>query len=121
MEAVLDVISWVLLLAGGLLVFIGGLGVLRMPDLYTRMHSASITDTGGTVLVLLGLLLQAGLGLAAFKILAILVFLLVTGPTASYALAHSALLSGLRPVGRDETGTHSITLTSPSEAEEKAK
>lgn len=97
MEGALDVASWALLITGGLFVFIGGVGALRMPDFYTRMHAASLTDTLGTVLVLLGTILQAGLTLAAVKLAATLVFLLLTCPTAAYALANAARLFGLIP------------------------
>lgn len=97
MNAVLDIASWVLLVAGGFFVFVGGLGALRMPDFYTRMHAAGITDTLGTILVLAGVILQAGISLAAVKLLAIAIFLLLTCPTAAYALANAARLSGLRP------------------------
>jgi len=90
-------LSWVLLAAGGAFVFIGGLGALRLPDFYTRMHAASLTDGMGTILILLGIVLQAGWSLASIKLLAILAFLLLTGPTASYALANAALLSGVEP------------------------
>ena len=55
MEAVLDLVSMVLLLAGSAFVLIGGIGVLRLPDFYTRIHGAGITDTLGAGLVLLGL------------------------------------------------------------------
>ncbi len=85
----------------GLGVLVGGIGILRMPDLYTRMHAASLTDTLGTLLLLLGVMLQAGLTLASIKLAAIAVFLLLTGPTATYALANSALLSGLMPKDTD--------------------
>ena len=104
MAAVLDVASFLLMTLGGLCVFIGGVGVLRMPDLYTRMHAASVTDTAGMALVVLGLFLQAGLSLALVKLMAILVFLFVTSPTASYALANAALLSGHRPLLDDAGG-----------------
>ncbi len=97
MPAVLDAASWALLLAGGLFVFIGGVGALRMPNFYTRMHAASLTDSMGSILILVGIMLQAGLSLATVKLLAILGFLLLTGPTATYALANAALLSGMRP------------------------
>ena len=97
MSVLLDVASWVLLSVGGAFVFIGGIGVLRMPDLYTRMHAASLTDTMGAVLILAGVLLQAGISLATIKVAMILLFLLLTGPTASNALASAALLAGLRP------------------------
>ncbi|MDZ4729974.1 MAG: monovalent cation/H(+) antiporter subunit G [Xanthomonadales bacterium] len=99
MGMVLDIISWVLLSAGGVFVLIGGIGALRMPNLYTRMHAASVTDTMGAILVLTGIMLQAGLSLATIKLGAILIFLLITSPTSSYALASAALLAGVKPDG----------------------
>ncbi len=97
MEAALNFVSWLMLSLGGIFVFIGGLGALRMPDLYTRMHAASLTDTMGSVLIIGGVMIQAGLTLAAVKLAAILIFLLFTGPTATNALASAAILSGHRP------------------------
>ena len=97
MSPVLDVASWIMHVAGGLFVFIGGVGALRMPNFYTRMHAASLTDSMGSILILVGIMLQAGWSLATVKLLAILGFLLLTGPTATYALANAALLSGMRP------------------------
>ena len=96
----IDVLSWILLVLGGGFVFVGGVGALRLPNFYTRIHAASLTDTMGTVLILAGIMLQAGLTLATIKLIAILVFLLLTGPTATYALANAALLSGLKPDAR---------------------
>lgn len=97
MSMMLDVASWLLLVSGGLFVFVGGVGALRMPNFYTRMHAASLTDSMGSILILLGIMLQAGLTLATVKLIAILGFLLLTGPTATYALANAALLSGMSP------------------------
>jgi multicomponent Na+:H+ antiporter subunit G len=97
MGMLLDVASWILLSAGGLFVLVGGIGALRMPNLFTRMHAASVTDTMGAVLVLGGVMIQAGLSLATIKLAAILLFLLITSPTSSYALASAALLAGIRP------------------------
>jgi multicomponent Na+:H+ antiporter subunit G len=96
MEQFLDIASWILMSVGGVFVFIGGLGALRMPDLYTRMHAAGITDSIAPILIIPGIILQAGLTLASVKLLVILVFLLLTGPTASNALASAALLAGNR-------------------------
>ena len=96
MDQILNISSWVLMTLGGVFVFIGGLGALRMPDLYTRMHAAGITDSIAPILILSGLILQAGLTLIAVKLVAILIFLLLTGPTASNALASAALLSGTK-------------------------
>jgi len=97
MEQIIDIISWIMLTSGGFFVLIGGIGALRLPNFYTRMHAASVTDTMGTFLILGGVILQAGFTLAAIKLLAILAFLLLTSPTASYALASAAILSGLKP------------------------
>ena len=93
----IDILSWIMLSAGGAFVFIGGLGALRMPNLYTRMHAASVTDTMGALLVIAGIMLQAGLSLVSIKLAAILLFLLFTSPTSSYALASAALLAGIKP------------------------
>ena len=97
MTMAIDILSWTMLTAGGVFVFIGGLGALRMPNLYTRMHAASLTDTMAAVLILGGIMLQAGATLATIKLAAILLFLLITSPTASTALASAAILSGLQP------------------------
>ncbi len=86
-----------LLSLGSAFVFIGGVGALRMPNLYTRMHAASLTDSMGAALIIAGVMLQAGPSLVAIKLAAILLFLLLTSPTATNALASAALLAGLRP------------------------
>lgn len=101
MALALDILSWILLLLGGGFVLIGGIGVMRLPDLYSRMHAASLTDTLGMLLILGGIMLQAGLTLATIKLAAIALFLLLTGPTATYALANAALLSGVLPENAD--------------------
>ena len=98
MSAVLDIASWVLLLTGGFLIVIGAVGMMRFPDLYTRMHAASVTDTGGAGLVLLGLMLQGGLSLVTVKLVLILWFLLFTGPVSSHVLAKAALHGKLEPL-----------------------
>lgn len=96
-DLILDVLSWILLILGGACVLIGGIGGLRLPNFYSRIHAASLTDTMGTILIFVGIMLQAGLSLATLKLFAIMLFLLITGPTATYALANAALLSGLKP------------------------
>lgn len=97
MTAVVDAASWFFLVAGALFAVAGGIGMLRLPDFYTRMHAASVTDTGGMLLILLGLILQAGWSLITAKLGLIALFMLFTGPTATHALAYAALRSGVRP------------------------
>ena len=94
---VVDLLSWIVILAGVLLLLAGGIGILRMPDFYTRCHAAGITDTGATFLILLGLMLQAGFSLITVKLILILIFLFFTSPTATHALAHAAYTGGMRP------------------------
>jgi multicomponent Na+:H+ antiporter subunit G len=97
MEAVVDALSWVLILAGSFFTVVGAVGLLRLPDVYTRMHGASVTDTLGAGLLLTGLMLQAGFGLVTLKLLFILTLFFFIGPVATHALAQAALHAGVRP------------------------
>ena len=94
---IIDVISWIFLLIGGMLGVIGGIGIHRFPDFYTRLHAAGTTDTLCALMILLGLGLQAGFSLDTFKIFLIFAFLFFTSPTASHAVANAATRSGLKP------------------------
>jgi multicomponent Na+:H+ antiporter subunit G len=98
----LEITSWILLVSGGFFIFIGGVGMLRFPDLFTRLHAASVTDTMGAGLTLVGLMLQSGLTLVTLKLFLILLFLFFTGPTAGHALAKAALHGGERPILDDK-------------------
>jgi len=93
----IELIAGVFLALGGFFVMVGGVGMLRMPDLYTRMHAASVTETIGTLLIMIGLMMLTGWTLASFKLFAILMFLLFTGPVAAYAVANTALIAGVKP------------------------
>jgi multicomponent Na+:H+ antiporter subunit G len=101
---IVDLVSWGCILAGALLGVVGGVGIHRFPDFYTRLHAVGITDTLCAALFLLGLSLQAGLSLASFKLLLIFVFLFFTSPTASHALANAAQHGGLKPQQDDRQG-----------------
>ena len=97
MALLIDVLSGVLLLSGVGFALLGGVGLLRMPDFYTRLHAASLTDTLGAGLILLGLILQAGWTLVSVKLVLILAFLWFTGPIATHALARAALADPANP------------------------
>ncbi len=87
----------------GVLFFLtSAVGLLRFPDFYTRMHAAGKCDTLGALLVLIGLAALQGFGLASVKILLIAVFLFATSPTATHAIARSALRSDLPAWTREE-------------------
>ena len=114
MSEFLDVLSFVLLVGGGVVSVVAGIGLVRFPDLYTRMHAASMLDTLGAGAVVLGLVLQAGVGVVAFKLLLVLAFLAFTTTTAAHALAKSAMASGLEPYRAGEKSARGI-----NEPEEK--
>jgi multicomponent Na+:H+ antiporter subunit G len=98
MSAAIDIASWVLLVAGGLFCVVSGIGLIRMPDFYTRVHAASVAETLGAGLILFGLILQAGWTLIAAKLVVIGLLLFFTSPAAGHALARAALGRGLEPL-----------------------
>jgi multicomponent Na+:H+ antiporter subunit G len=97
MDVLLEILVWILLLTGSLFAIVGGIGLVRLPDLFSRMHGSGITDTLGAGSILLALMLHSGATLVTFKLGAVLFFLLLTSPTATHALARSALAEGIRP------------------------
>ncbi len=98
MTPLLDFVSWLFIVAGGFFCVVGALGLLRMPDFFTRMHAASVTDTLGAGLLLVGLMLQAGLTLVTVKLLFLAALIFFTSPTATHALAKAAVVRGLQPL-----------------------
>lgn len=104
MEMVLDYLSAALLLLGSFFVVIGGIGVLRMPDVFTRMHAAGLTDTMGSFFILTGLMLQAGISGVTLRLIMILGFLWFTSPVTTHALAKAALHGKVEPVVHDDEG-----------------
>ena len=91
-------IGGALCLLGALLCLVGTVGVMRFPDFYTRLHAASVTDTSGATLVLVGMAFLATGPLIIFKLIAIWVFLFFTGPTATHAVANAAHKAGVQPI-----------------------
>ncbi|MCX7893197.1 MAG: monovalent cation/H(+) antiporter subunit G [Burkholderiales bacterium] len=107
MSLAIDLASWALLVAGGFFCIVGGIGLIRMPDFYTRMHAASVTDTLGAGFMLAGMMLQAGLTLVTVKLALIGVLLFFTSPTATHALARAAMTRGVQPLLADGEGAPS--------------
>jgi multicomponent Na+:H+ antiporter subunit G len=102
MALAVDILSWFCLVAGAVFAIIAGLGILRFPDVFSRMHAAGIGDTLAAWLILLGMMLQAGWTLVTVKLILILIFLVLTSPTSSHALARAALADGLKPWRRGD-------------------
>ena len=117
MAALLDVLSWILLLGGGFLGITGAVGLFRFPDFFTRLHAASVTDTLCAGFIVLGLILQAESAMMVIKLLLILLILTYTSPTAAHALAKSALHGGLKPLLGPAAREAASTASEPSEGE----
>lgn len=98
MDSVIEFSSALCLLIGSFLCLSGGVGILRFPDFYTRMHAVGVTDTLASAMILVGLMLLRPENLVLFKLIMILLMTLFINPTASHALARAALHSGLLPL-----------------------
>ena len=101
MSFLVESLSGIFLLAGGFFCIVGGIGLVRMPDLYTRMHAASVTETLGVGFVLLGLIFIAGWTLVTVKLLMIGVLIGFVSPVSCHALAKAALVRKVKPLLSD--------------------
>ncbi len=97
MTLIADLIGGAFILAGSFFTVVGALGLLRMPELYTRLHASGVLDPFGVGLILIGLMVQAGFTLVSVKLAMLVVLLLFTSPVACHALARAALHHGVRP------------------------
>lgn len=92
-----DLFSWVLLCSGSFFLVTGALGLVRMPDVFTRMHAASVMETLGVGLILVGLMVQAGFTLVTVKLICLLLLIFFTAPVASHSIARAAMADGVEP------------------------
>jgi len=107
-----EVLSWALILLGSFFTVVGALGLVRMPDVFTRMHAASVTETLGVGFLILGMCLQAGLGLVTLKLFFLLALFFFTAPVVTHALAQACMHEGIRPVlAEDRRGAKKSTGT----------
>jgi multicomponent Na+:H+ antiporter subunit G len=86
----------ILMLAGSVFYFIGTLGIARFPDLYTRLQASTLCVVMGASGIILGTILLKGICAASAKALLTLIFLLLTAPVASHAIARAGYLSGVK-------------------------
>ena len=110
MDIVVNMSSGLCLLLGSFLCLSGGIGIIRLPDFYTRMHAVGVTDTLGAGMIFIGLMLQNPDSLVIIKLVMILVMTIFISPVASHALAKAAFRNDLTPrSGRNENkgGTES--------------
>ena len=105
MSVALEILGWVALCLGGFFCVVGALGLNRMPDVFTRMHATSVSDTLGVGLLIVGMLCQTDDWAVAARLGIILIVLWVTGAVASHALARAALHDGEKPLLAGPDGT----------------
>lgn len=84
-------------IVGGGFILVGSLGLIRLPDVWSRIHAAGIIDTIGAELILIGMMFQTGLTQTTLKLVLIGLFLFITGPTATHAVANASFIAGIRP------------------------
>ena len=89
------------IVCGVVALLIGSLGLLRLPDVYCRIHAVGMIDTAGASFIILGLIIHEGFTLVSVKLVLIGVFLFFTSPIATHAVAQVAHKSGVVPVGRN--------------------
>ena len=93
----LNILSWALIVTGSIFLLIGSIGLIRLPDVFARMHAAGIVDTLSIGLLVSGMAFQAGLTLVTVKLGLILLFMFFASPTSTHALAKAALDGGVEP------------------------
>jgi len=98
MAGVGEIIGGALIVLGAFFYVVGAIGIYRMPDVFTRLHAAGISDTAGAGLLIVGMMFLAGFSLVSVKLAIILGVIYFTSPIATHALAQAALHAGLEPI-----------------------
>ena len=104
MSVYAELIAAILVMGGLFFCFIGAVGLIRLPDFYTRCHAAGITDTLGAGMVLTGLMFLSTDPMVHIKLVLVGVFLLLTSPTAGHAITNAAYTRGLEPWAQKSPG-----------------
>ena len=120
-QLLISILSGSFILLGVLALLIGALGLLRLPDVYCRIHAVGMIDTAGASFIILGLAIHEGVSLVTVKLLFIGIFLFFTSPIATHAVAQVAHKSGVVPVGRNLVTAKAAKKPAAAPAAAKAK
>jgi len=99
-ELILDIFTSICFIIGSLSIIIGACGLIKLPDVFSRIHAAGMIDTGGTAFFILGMVLQTGWSLITVKLVLIGVFIFFTSPVTSHVTANLAREKNILPVGK---------------------
>ncbi len=97
-----EILTVVFLIAGFFFLMVGTVGVIRLPDFFSRMHAVGKCDTLGVLLSVIALIIYEGFSFVALKLVFVWVFLLIANPTATHVFCRAAIRSGLKPWTRTE-------------------
>ena len=100
-QILVTILSGFFIALGVVALLIGSLGLLRLPDVYCRIHAVGMIDTAGASFIILGMIIHEGFTLVTVKLVLIGVFMFFTSPIATHAVAQVAYKSGVVPVGRN--------------------
>jgi multicomponent Na+:H+ antiporter subunit G len=96
-----ELIAGVLIILGGIFAVIGALGLLRMPDVLIRMHASTKIGTLSTGLILAGCAVVFGTSEIIIRVVAIMLFILLTAPIGAHMMGRSVLSTGV-PLWKNE-------------------
>jgi multicomponent Na+:H+ antiporter subunit G len=86
-----------LIFLGAVISIIGAIGLIRFPDIYSRTHAQTVVNVGGTCLILLGVFLETFPSFYSIKSMLLILFIFLTSPVGSHAIARAAYKSGVKP------------------------
>ena len=121
MEMVTDILSGLCIAAGIVALITGSIGLVRLPDLFSRTHAVGMMDTAGVGFIILGLIIHEGFTLISIKLALVGIFLFFTSPIATHAVAQVAYRAGLKPVVEDDRTTPKPAPKAKANPKAKAK
>lgn len=98
----INIISTVLMAGGAFFMITGAVGLLRLPDFYTRLHATGKCDTLGEVLIIVGCMIYQGWSFITIKLFFLMLFIFIANPVATHAIMKAAYVTGVKPWKRGD-------------------
>ena len=98
MTMLVEIVSGLFILLGVIALITGSIGLVKLPDLFSRTHAVGMMDTAGVGFIILGLIIHEGFTLVSVKLVLVGIFLFFTSPVATHAVAQVAYRAGLKPI-----------------------
>lgn len=91
-------IAYFFLIIGSLFLLVGAIGLIRMPDVFTRMHAVSVMESTGATLIIFGLIIHSGFSAISIKLIIILLAIIYISSVATHALARACIHDDIKPL-----------------------